>query len=134
MNKIRLKVIAPNRTVFDDEVEIVVARTIEGDMGIMYNHEPLLAPLSVGELRLINQGDDKIFAVSSGFMKVSRDNIKIITGSCESPEEIDLERAEASKKRAEERIEKKSDEIDYKRAEFSLKRAITRIRVAQIKK
>lgn len=131
MNKTKLKVIAPNRTVFDGEVELVVARTIEGDMGIMYNHEPLLVPLSVGELRLINQSGNKVYAVSSGFMKVSKDNVKIITGSCEAPEDIDLKRAEASMARAKQRISEKSDDIDFKRAEFSLRRAVNRINVSE---
>lgn len=132
-NKINLRVVTPDKTTYDNLVDMLIVRTIEGDMGILYNHEPMVIPLGIGELQIKNDSKKELYAISGGFIYVTKTEATIIADSCEKPEEIDINRANEAKKRAEEKLIKKSADIDMKRAELSLKRAINRIRVADKK-
>lgn len=128
--KINLDIVAPDKSFFSGEVDMLVIRATDGDMAVLYNHEPYVTPLSIGPLKIINEGEKKLGAVAGGFLHVDKDKVTVITESVEWADEIDAERAEAAKHRAEERLKKSLDEIDVQRAEYALKKAINRLRVS----
>lgn len=128
MSQFRLEIVAPDRKFLDEDVQIFVTRTIEGDMAILKDHIPLVTPLDIGVIKIKDQsGKEKKAAIAGGYMEVTKDKTTIVTESAEWPEEIDKKRAEEAKKRAEQRINSKSSDIDLVRAELALKRALNRL-------
>jgi F-type H+-transporting ATPase subunit epsilon len=125
------KVVAPDGLVLDKEVEFVLARSQEGDLGILARHAPLIAGLDIGVVSYrVNGRVDKI-AVSGGFMEVAHNKVTILAHAAETADKIDLLRAKAAKERAEKRIQERRPDTDLQRAEMALKRAISRIRAAE---
>lgn len=123
----RLEIVTPDKRFFDEEIEMAIVRTSEGDIGILKNHEPLVAPLAIGGIRIKQNGEFKDAACSSGFMTIDEEKIMIITDSAEWASEIDLERAKEAAERAKRRLEHKQDDLDVLRAKISLQKAINRI-------
>lgn len=128
MKTFKLKIVTPKGIYKETDIEILNIRTTAGQMGILASHLPLASGLEISEMNYIEKGERKHFSISGGFVYVGEDETTLIVNSIESPEEIDLDRAEASKKRAKDRLSSQSD-IDMKRAEIALKKAITRINV-----
>lgn len=135
-NKFKLEVVTPDCTFFDGETDMVILRTTEGDIGILYDHEPLVAPLRIGSMRV--KLEDKSFkwaACSAGFLTVNEDKVTVVVDSAEWVEEIDMERALEAKSRAENRIQSGQDKgIDIVRAKVALERAINRIKLREVRK
>ncbi len=131
MAGIRLDIVTAERAVYSEEVEIVVAPGIEGQLGILPHHTPLMTTLVPGELRVRKGGEETLLAITGGFLEVRPDRVIILADAAERDEEIDLARAEAAKKRAEERLAHPTPEIDIARAEAALNRALARIKVAE---
>lgn len=135
-NKFKLEVVTPDCTFFDGETDMVILRTTEGDIGILYDHEPLVAPLRIGSMRV--RQDDKSFmwaACAAGFLTVNEDKVTVVIDSAEWVEEIDMERALEAKARAENRIQSGPDTgIDIVRAKIALERAINRIKLREVRK
>lgn len=131
MNRLYLKVVTPDKLFFEGEIDMLVARTIEGDVGILLNHSPLVTILDIGRL-VIKDGDErKIAACAGGYIDVRNNNITVVSDACEWEEEIDLNRAERAKERASKRLEDKR--TDTFKAELALKKAINRINVGNKK-
>ena len=131
MSHYTLEIVTPDRKFFEEEVEMVVVRGSEGDIGILPNHTPLVTPLSIGRIKIKQNGKFREAALSEGYVDIGKDKATIIADTAEWPEEIDVERAMESKKRAEERLEKKSQgEVDLLRAQVALRKALTRINIA----
>lgn len=127
MNRLYLKVVTPDKLFFEGEIDMLVARTIEGDVGILLNHSPLVTILDIGRL-VIKDGDErKIAACAGGYIDVRNNNITVVSDACEWEDEIDINRAERAKERASKRLEDKS--TDTFKAELALKKAINRINV-----
>ncbi len=127
MNRLYLKVVTPDKLFFEGEIDMLVARTIEGDVGILLNHSPLVTILDIGRL-VIKDGDErKIAACAGGYIDVRNNNITVVSDACEWEEEIDINRAERAKERASKRLEDK--DTDTFKAELALKKAINRINV-----
>lgn len=127
MNRLYLKVVTPDKLFFEGEIDMLVARTIEGDVGILLNHSPLVTILDIGRL-VIKDGDErKITACAGGYIDVRNNNITVVSDACEWEEEIDINRAERAKERASKRLEDKG--TDTFKAELALKKAINRINV-----
>lgn len=132
MSTMQLDIVTPDRKVYSEEVEMVVARAVEGDIGILPNHAPYISPLQVTALKVKKNGEESFIAINGGFMEVHDNKVTVLAESAELPGEIDISRAEAAKKRAEERLAKeKQADIDFKRAQLSLQRAMVRIRVSK---
>lgn len=131
MSTFLLEIVTPERKVYAEEVDFIVARGVEGELGILPNHIPLVTPLKIAPLEVKKGGNRDAIAVSGGFMEVRKNKVVILAESAELPEEIDIERARAAKERAERRLRAKQDEIDFRRAEMALQRALTRINVAE---
>lgn len=125
-----LKIVTPDRKFFEGEVEMIIARGIEGDMGILKNHTPFVTPLGIGKIKIKQNGKTKEAAIASGYMEVTKEKTTIVADSAEWPEEIDIERAKKAEERARKRLEKKEDTIDMLRVEIALKKAINRINVS----
>lgn len=127
MNRLYLKVVTPDKLFFEGEIDMLVARTIEGDVGILLDHSPLVTILDIGRL-VIKDGDErKIAACAGGYIDVRNNNITVVSDACEWEEEIDINRAERAKERASKRLEDKG--TDTFKAELALKKAINRINV-----
>jgi F-type H+-transporting ATPase subunit epsilon len=131
MPTVQVSVVTPDGKVYDGDVDMAVVRTVEGEIGILPNHIPLVAPLTVGAVRLNKGTTVEKVAVTGGFVEVRPDQITILAEAAELPSDIDVDRAREAEQRAKKRIESaKSDDIDFKRAELALKRAINRLDVA----
>ncbi|MGO1368649.1 F0F1 ATP synthase subunit epsilon [Senegalia sp. (in: firmicutes)] len=122
-----LEIVTPDRKFFEDQVEMVVVRGLEGDIGILKNHTPYVTPLAIGRVKIKQNGKYKLATVAEGYLDVTKTKTTIVTDAAEWPEEIDLNRAELAKKRAEEKLKRKEKDIDTRRAEIALKKAINRI-------
>lgn len=122
-----LEIVTPDRKFFEDQVEMVVVRGLEGDIGILKNHTPYVTPLAIGRVKIKQNGKYKLATVAEGYLDVTKTKTTIVTDAAEWPEEIDLNRAELAKKRAEEKLKRKEKDIDTSRAEIALKKAINRI-------
>ena len=131
MSPLRLEIVTAERSVFSDDVEVVVAPGIDGELGILPHHAPLLTALQAGELRIKKGGEEISMALSGGFLEVMRNKVLILADTAERDDEIDLERAEAAKRRAEQTLRSGGTGGDRARAEAALRRALTRINVAQ---
>jgi F-type H+-transporting ATPase subunit epsilon len=131
MASIRLDIVTAERQVFSDDVDLVVAPGIEGEMAILPRHAPLMTTLQPGELRVRRGGEEFFLAVSGGFLEVRPDRITILADAAERAEEIDIARAEEAKRRAEEQLSRRDIEVNGARAEAALRRAMIRIRVGE---
>ncbi|GAB4438146.1 MAG: F0F1 ATP synthase subunit epsilon [Anaerolineae bacterium] len=132
MATLHLEIVTIERRVYDDEVNMVVAPGSEGMLGILPRHTPLLTALTYGELQIKKDGqEDQFFAIGGGFMEVQPNRVVVLADSAERAEEIDVERAEAARRRAEESIAKAPEELELERAEAALRRNVTRLKVAE---
>ncbi len=130
MPTIHVNVVTPDGKVYDGDVDMVSVRTVEGELGILPRHIPLVAPLTVGAVRLKKGSTVEKVAVSGGFVEVRPDQVTILAEAAELPSAIDVDRARQAKERAEQRLNSaQKDAIDQKRAELALKRAINRLDV-----
>jgi F-type H+-transporting ATPase subunit epsilon len=127
----RLEIVSAERVVFSDDVEVVVAPGVEGQLGILPHHAPLMTMLLPGELLVKKGGEEFYMAISGGFLEVRPDRIIVLADAAERAEEIDIARAEAAKQRAEERLKHPTPEVDTTRAEAALRRAVARLQVGQ---
>ena len=126
-----LKIITPDRTFYEGDVQMVEFNTTEGEIGILKDHIPMTVLISPGVLTITLEEETKVAALHAGFAEILGDRVTILAEIIEWPHEIDEHRAEEAKARAEERIQAGSDDLDLKRAEISLRRAITRIQVTK---
>lgn len=129
----RLEVVTPDRSFFDDDVEMIIIRTSEGDIGILKDHEPIVAPVAVGAIRIKQNGEFREAACAGGFLTVDDERVIVITDAAEWADEIDVNRAQKSKERAQRRLDEKQGELDVLRAKISLERAVNRIRISKTK-
>ncbi len=129
--QIRFELATPTRLLVSKEVEEVVAPGVEGYFGVLPGHTPFLASLQSGEVAYRVGRAEQYLAVSGGFAEVRGDRVIILAERAERPEEIDRERAERARQRAERRLLGKTpEEIDYARALGAFTRALARLQVA----
>lgn len=130
MNKMPIEIVTPERKVYANEANLIIARGGDGDLGIMAGHTPLVTTLKISSLRVkTDQGED-VISVSGGFLEVKPEKVSVLAEAAELPEEIDVDRATRAKERAERRLAERAESLDHLRAEIALERAINRIRVA----
>ncbi|MFH1662860.1 MAG: F0F1 ATP synthase subunit epsilon [Chloroflexota bacterium] len=132
MATIKIDVVTAEKVVYSDDVDIVIAPGIEGQLGILPQHSPLMTMLQPGEL-IVRKGNEEFsLAVSGGFLEVRPDRVIVLADSAERAEEIDIARAEEAKSRAEKRMEEKyAPEVDSARTEAALRRSLIRLKVAR---
>jgi|TARA_B100000749_G_scaffold104674_2_gene79942 F-type H+-transporting ATPase subunit epsilon len=123
-----LEIITAERQVFSDEVDMVVAPGIDGQLGILPRHAPLMTMLKPGELTVRKAGEEDMYvAVSGGFMEVLGNRVSILADACERSDEIDEERAQQAVQRAQERLASRSEDMELERVMASLRRAQVRV-------
>jgi F-type H+-transporting ATPase subunit epsilon len=127
---IDLQIVTPDKVILHEQVDEVQIPGSEGYFGVLPRHTPLLATLSVGEL-WYRKGQEKFYvAIAFGFAEVLPDRVTILARIGERAEEIDIERAEAARKRAEDRLAHPNPEIDFERARLALAKSLARLQVA----
>ena len=130
MSTILLEVATPDKgEVFSKEINMLITRSICGELGILPKHANLLTELIPHAMRIKETGGETKLFVSGGFMEVTPEKITILADAAETPDDIDVERAKAAYNRASERLAKKDPEIDIDRAEAALARAKARLLV-----
>lgn len=122
-----LEIISPERTFYKGDVSFLELTTSEGEVGIYKNHIPMTNVIVPGIVTIHEADGVKEAAVHSGFMVILQDSVKIMAEVAEWPDEIDENRANEAKIRAERRLKDKASEIDVARAEAALKRSLTRL-------
>ncbi len=134
MSGIRLDIVTAERVVFSEDVDVVVAPGVEGQLGILPHHAPLMTMLQPGELR-VKKGDEEFFlAISGGFLEVRPDRVIVLADTAERAGEIDIARAEEAKRRAEEQLSRRAPEADMAQVEAALRRSLIRLKVAERRK
>lgn len=130
-DRLTLEIATPTRLVVSEQVDEVVAPGVEGYFGVLPGHAPFLTTLGVGELTYRTGREEFHLAVADGFCEVRNDKVIVLADTAELPEEIDRERAERARERAERRLTGRSpDDVDYARAAAALARALARLQVA----
>lgn len=134
MNTLNLNIVTPNGSVYNrDDVELAVLQTTVGELGVMHGHIPTVAPLKIGFVKVNYNGGSEYIAITDGFAEIRQDQVNIIVQTAEAAGEIDVTRAEASRKRAEAYLDKDVENTDVNRAQRALDRANNRIKVANFK-
>ena len=129
---IKLEVVTPDKLVLSENVDIVIAPGTEGEFGVLRNHIPFLSTLSEGELRYRQGKELHYLAVAGGFAEVLPDKVTVLAESAEVAREIDIDRAQRARERAEKRLaEGRRADLDHVRAEAALRRALVRLRVVE---
>ena len=131
--KLLLDIVTPQGLVFSQEVDEVTASGSEGEFGVLPGHVPFVTTLKIGMLTCKVGNEIRYFFVNWGYAEVGFEKVTILADSAERSDDIDVERAKAAMKRAEERL-KKAEETDFHRAEAALERAVTRTQVAEVKR
>ncbi len=135
MPKMQLDIVTLERQLVSEQVDYVSAPGVDGVLGILPRHAPLLTALSPGELRYKKDNEEYSFAVGGGFMEVRPDHVTVLADTAEEAEEIDEVRAEEARKRAEELLkERPSADVEAARIEQALRRAQVRLSVARRKR
>jgi F-type H+-transporting ATPase subunit epsilon len=127
---IELQIVTPERLIVQEQVDEVEIPGSEGYFGVLPGHTPLLASLAVGEL-WYRKGQEKTYlSIAFGFAEVLPDRVTILARLAERAEDIDVDRARAAQKRAQERVSGPPSDMDYERARIALMKSITRLQVS----
>ena len=131
---IRLEVVTPEKTVISEEAQIVASPGTLGEFGVLRGHTPFMTTLKTGTIRYTDtQGTEQFIFVSGGFAEALPDKVTVLAESAERLGDIDLERAQAARERAEKRLaqDRSTADIDFVRAKIALERALQRINLAK---
>lgn len=132
MPTMQLEIVTAERLVYSEQVNGLVAPGIEGELGILPHHAPLLTTLQPGELRIIKEGQADVYmAVSGGFLEVMANRVVVLADAAERADEIDEARAQEAVRRAQERLEHRAADIDLEAALASMRRAQSRLKVVR---
>ncbi len=126
-NLFTLQIISPDRIFYEGEASFVEMVTSEGEIGVYKNHIPMTNILIPGIVKIYERDNVKEAAIHAGFVEILPDKIIVMAEVAEWPDEIDVERAEKARKRAEGRIERGGSEVNIARAEAALRRSLTRL-------
>ena len=127
----QLQIITAEREVFSGEVDALVAPGIEGQLGILPRHAPLMTILQPGELMVRSGGEESFLALSGGYMEVLGNQVIILADAAEDVDEIDESRAQAAMEQAQQRIANRESDVELEQAVASLRRAQVRVTVAR---
>ena len=127
-----LEIVTPERLAYSDTVDAVNLPGIEGELGVLPHHAPLVSILGVGELRIRKGGAEESFAIVGGFLQVRPDRVVVMAETADMASEIDLEKAQEARREAERALEgAATDEVNLAAARAALQQALLRIRVAE---
>ncbi len=131
MATFRLEIVTAERLVYSDDIDALVAWGVEGQLGILPHHAPLMTMLHPGDLMIRKDKEEEYLAISGGFLEVRPDKVIILADACERIDEIDIARAEEAKKRAQETMKAAPLSVEGARAEAALRRSLARLKVAE---
>ena len=128
-----LEIVTPERLAYSDTVDAVNLPGIEGELGVLPHHAPLVSMLGVGELRIRKGASEESFAIVGGFLQVRPDKVVVMAETADMASEIDLEKAQQARRDAEQALESgaRTDAVDLSAARAALQQALLRIRVAE---
>ncbi|OBZ09996.1 MULTISPECIES: F0F1 ATP synthase subunit epsilon [Bacillales] len=129
MSSFLVEIVTPERKVYAETANMVSVSGVEGELGILPNHIPLVTPLRIAPVTIKRGNSVDVVAVNGGFIEVRKDKIVILAESAELATDINIERAEAAKQRAQQRLAAKQDQVDFRRAELALQRAMNRLNI-----
>lgn len=130
-NSFKLELVTPLSKILSEEVNFVMLRTTEGDMGILPNHSPFVAGLATGEMKVRNTGQEKFYYVSGGFVEISDNVVTILADEAMDVKDIDLEAARKEAQIAKEKLEKIAEDIDIANVQKTLTQALTKVKLAE---
>ena len=129
---LQLEIVTPEKLAYSDEVDSVVVPGADGELGVLPHHAPLISMLGAGELRLRKGGQEESFAIVGGFLQVLPDKVVVMAEMADMASDINLEKAQEARRRAEEALESGYHEgADLSAARAQLQAALIRIRVAE---
>lgn len=130
----KLKIVTPERVVFESEnIDAVYAQTVEGEIGILPRHIPMVTPLSVSALRFVQPGGEKqAVAVMGGLLRTDGQDVSVLSPAAELSQEIDVLRAEHARQQAEAKMHQQATNVDTEEARAALARSLVRIKVANL--
>lgn len=131
-NTFFLEVVTPERRFFSGEVEMVILKTPEGEIGILKGHTPMIVSVAIGPMKIKQNGEWLEAVLNEGFLEIKQDRAIILSDTAEWPHEIDENRAKAAKERAEERLHSNLARIEHIRSQAALSRALARLKVKKI--
>ncbi|BDU50016.1 ATP synthase F1 subunit epsilon [Haliovirga abyssi] len=131
MATFKLEIITPQKVIYSNDVDMLITRTTEGDMGILANHAPLVTELAIGEMKIKIGKDEEKYFVSSGFLEVSKEKVLILADKAMKADEIDIEKAKKEKEVLEAKLKKLNEDRDIAATEHSLKEALTKIKIGE---
>ncbi len=134
LKTLTVSVVTPDGQVLEEDYEMISCKAETGELGILPGHIPLVAPLTINAVRLKRNEEEELVAVNGGFIEVRPDKVTILAQSAEKAEDIDVERAERAKERAQKLLESNDPNIDVERAQLALYRALNRLNVAKLKR
>lgn len=129
-NVFYLEILATDHPFYSGKCENLVFPTIDGLVGILPNHEPMITIVSAGEIKFMVDGKWRYCAVSDGYFEIKNNKVYILADTVELPEEIDVKRAEAAKRRAEERLKQKESLMEFYHTQAALNKAMNRLKVS----
>ena len=138
MATIKLEIVSPDRVVYAADIDMLIARSTGGEIGILPKHIPLVTGLEPHAMKIHVDAKEQLIAVAGGFMEVTPDKITVLATAAEEPIDIDINRAQRAYERAQERLQRLREDpdaqasiIDEQRASLALKRAAARLQTAK---
>lgn len=129
--KLHLKITTHEKVVFDEDVDEIYSKGTQGEFGILPGHIPFMTALDIGITKIVTNGTVKKFTTMGGIFQLTDNEATILTQASESADEIDVQRAEEAKKRAQERLENETDNLDIQRAQMALAKSFARLKVTK---
>jgi len=130
----KLEIVTAEKMIFSDDVSAIIAWGVEGQLGILPHHAPLMTMLQPGDLLIRKGQEEEYLFITGGFLEVRPDKVIILADACERVDEIDVARAEEAKKRAQETMKAAPLTADVASAEAALRRSLARLKVAERKR
>ncbi len=131
VNSFKLDLVTPLARILSEEVNFVMLRTTEGDMGILPNHAPFVAGLATGEMKVRNNGQEKLYYISGGFVEISDNVVTILADEAMDVKDIDLEAARKEAQIAKEKLERIAEDMDIANVQKTLTQALTKVKLAE---
>lgn len=126
-----LEIVTPEKKFFSGEAEMVVLKTIDGEIGVLKGHTPMVIAVAIGPVRIKKDGEWLDAVLSEGFMEIKQDKTIILVDTAEWPHEIDVNRAKAAKERAEERLQRQLNRVEQMRSQAALAKSLARLKVSK---
>ena len=130
-NSFKLELVTPLEKILSQDVDFVMIRTTEGDMGILPNHSPFVAGLSTGEMKVRINGQESYYYVSGGFVEISNNIVTLLADEAMDVKDRDLEAARKEAQIAKEKLEKVAEDIDFANVQKTLTQALTKVKMAE---